>query len=313
MTRTMTKTGAGQWATLIALVLLVQFLSACVAVQSFPVSARAGDTVMLAVGSPDGMNKGNTSATFTPGGGGSAVPLPIRSIFKLYPDKTSAAWLDSGALGVENDTGHGPWTTIVALDLPTTLPTGPGAVQITTGAVYPPPPARNINDTTLTLEILPGSGSPAPFTYELAANLPVAGDLTQLEPGRRLVVKPVFTGTGTTTYGAIEVRINIPFLDQIGADNVRVVIDDKIELTSSSRRIQYTWSVQGTDLVVFFISPTGGLDYSQAHFSIISANIMSLIDAALLDVNTLSPVATYFDVNGNAVGATHVFTINEET
>jgi len=308
--------GRGYWLLAIMAFVIVTALG-CVAVQSFPHAARPGDTVMLAVGSPDGMTVNNTSATYTPNGG-NPVPLTIRSIFKLYPDKTSAAWLSSNASNVEGGTGHGPWTTIAAIDLPTVgLVEGSGVVRFTTAATYPPPPARDINAAAIALEILPaaaGAGAADPFTYELAANAPVVGDLSQLEPNRRIVVRPVFAGTGSTTYGAIEVRTTIPNLGSLSSyADLRVIVDDKIGLYAENRRVQYFWSVQGDDLVVSFISPVGGLDYSYVHFSIISSTIMSLVDAGFITVNTLMPIVTYFDVNGGTVVGSDTFIVVDKT
>ena len=42
------------------------FISGCVAMQPFPNIARSGDTVLVAVGSPDGMTKLNTTALYVP-------------------------------------------------------------------------------------------------------------------------------------------------------------------------------------------------------------------------------------------------------
>lgn len=295
------------------LLFVVLAASGCVTVQSFPMSARAGDTVILAVGSPDGMTTGNTTATFTPDGG-TAVPVTIRSVFKLYPDKTSAAWLNSSAVLVERDTGHGPWTTMIAIDLPTGLSSGPGSIQITTTAAYPPPPARNINDADIALEILPGTGVPSPFSYEVVANLPVTGDLSQLEPQRRIVIRPSYTGESATRYGAIEIRIDMgPILDGWAAPDLNIIADEKVRLYSPDQRVHYIWSMQGSEIVVSFISPTGGLEYSQAHFSVISDTIMSLVDSANIDVSTLTPVVTYYDINGNAVAGGDTFLVVDET
>jgi hypothetical protein len=271
---------------------------------------------MLAVGSPDGMTIGNTSATYTPDGG-APIPVQIRSIFNLYPDKTSPAWVKSDAVNVENQTGHGPWTTMIALDLPSSLPEGPGAVRISTSAAYPPSPARDINDAVIGLDILPaaaGPGAAATFTYEIAANVPVAGDLSLLEPGRRLVIKPAFTGPASTTYGAIEIRLKIPGLSQLNdTSDFRIVVDDKIRSGSNGSQLQYFWSVNGDDLVVSFISPVGGLAYSQAYCYLVSANLMVGIDAGLINVNAINPSVTYYDVNGNVVTGGDSFVIIDET
>ncbi len=314
MRRSILKAETGGTVAVIAVLLIALAASGCVGVQSFPSSARAGDTVVLAIGSPDGMTAANTSATYTPNGG-TAVPLTIRSIFKLYPDKTSRAWVNSDATNIENQTGHGPWITMVAINLPGTLVEGTGVVSFVTSATYPPSPARDINTAAIPLEILPasaGSGAPNPFNYEIAANLPVAGDLSQLEPKNRLVIKPDFTGLPATTYGAIEIRIAIPTLDVTNPNDVQVIIDEKINLTSAASRVQYMWSIQGSDLVVDFISPIGGLAYHQAYFYLLWPGLKANIDAGIIDVSTLVPVVTYYDVNGNVVAGGDTFTVVDE-
>ena len=87
---------------LAAIILLLN--TGCTALQSFPGAARGGDTVALAIGSPDGMDRTNTTAVYVsqsdpnyvptsdpdyPGVGTTQHALPIRSIFKLYADKSS--------------------------------------------------------------------------------------------------------------------------------------------------------------------------------------------------------------------------------
>jgi hypothetical protein len=298
-----------RWRAIAALVLVYLAVSGCAAVNTFPMAARAGDTVILAVGSPDGMTAGNTTATFT-SDGGSPVPIAIRSVFKLYPDKTSAAWLDSNARNVENATGHGPWSTMIAVDLPPGLPVGHGVVNVTTSAVYPPSPARDINTANIGLEILPAAGTPDPLEYEVAANLPVPGDLSLLEPMRRIVVKPVFTGLGSATYGAIEVKVNIPLLAGFSLPDLRIIADEKIQTDSN----YYTWTYRSNgDLVVYFVSPTGRLDYSHVYFSIISPTIMSVIDEGLFDVNSLSPVVTFYDIDGHVAPGQGTFEVVDES
>lgn len=84
-----------------ALVLFIFSLfeaAGCSLVHTVPLAARAGDTIMVSIGSPDDVSADNiTSITYTPTGG-SPIIIPnaqIRSIFNVYPDKTSAAWLYS--------------------------------------------------------------------------------------------------------------------------------------------------------------------------------------------------------------------------
>ena len=132
------------WLQIIAASTTVAILVGCTAVSTHPLAARPGDTVTLAVGTPEDMTTANTTVYFTPNGG-NQFALDIRSIFKLYPDNVSAVWLDNGSTPfVERDTGHGPWTTILAIDLPETLPNtspippGPGVISVNTTTTYPP-------------------------------------------------------------------------------------------------------------------------------------------------------------------------------
>jgi len=61
------------------------------------------------------------------------VTVGIRSVFNIYPDKKSKTYWDTIAGSgletmeyVETVSGHSAWQTVVAVDLPSTLPTGTG-------------------------------------------------------------------------------------------------------------------------------------------------------------------------------------------
>ena len=158
---------------------IMAFATGCVSVQPLSNIARAGDTVTLAVGSPQDMTASNTSAVFVPDAGGSATPVSIRSIFKVYPDKTSDVWLNDQLLPfIHQSTGHAPWQTIIVVDLPASLPVGPGNIEITTTASFPELQS-DINEVPVALEIIPGNGQPHQFSV-LPSNLsdgPVPGNL----------------------------------------------------------------------------------------------------------------------------------------
>ena len=148
----------------IVLVLIIAgfFGTGCTALKTFPQAARGGDTIALAVGSPDGMTRANTTATFTSDSDGIPIDITanIRSIFKLYADKASSIYAKfSTTASIVNTSGHEPWVTIVALDLPTGLSTGPGQIQFNTPAAYPTI-GSHINNFPVALEILPGTGTP---------------------------------------------------------------------------------------------------------------------------------------------------------
>ena len=118
-------------------ILLAFLLQGCVATQSFPTVARGGDTITLAVGSPDGMNKSNTTAQFVSDVDASETPLSIRSIIRLRPDNTSnLALFDSFVNAEDYYTAHSQWLTVIVIDLPEALTIGGGQVEINSSASY---------------------------------------------------------------------------------------------------------------------------------------------------------------------------------
>lgn len=283
-------------------------LGGCTLVHTVPLAARPGDTVMIAVGSPNDLTKANTTLSYIPASG-SPITIPnsmIRGIFNLYPDKTSAAWLYSNATSIENGSGHGPWTTVLAIDLPggandssgIVLPEGPGSLRVNTTASYPEAiPSADGQD--IELEILPGTGTPSSFDYLGFGNTRLQGDLSQLESMRRLEFKPAWTGyDGTNTYGAVEIKIGINS-SGINEDDFNIIVDDKIG-TQQTRRVYSSWYKTRFELTVYFISPTGKLQYSDVDFSLISTELQRQFEANEQNVSTDITInsVTWYDVNG---------------
>jgi len=274
----------------------------CTTVQTVPIAGRPGDTILMSVGSPEGMDASNTSLVFNPGN----VPLTIRSIFNIYPSKESTAWINSDALSIEEIAGHGPWTTVIAVDLPTSgLTVGIGSISITTTAIpgYISP-LPDINNSSIALEILPPdsgidpTGSPNPFNYEGFGGFELTGDLSFLEPMPRVTFKPTWNGAGSTTYGAAEVALNIPNIGGLDENNINIIVDEKMNY-ANNHRAHHTWSINGDILTVYFISPIGALQYNDIHFSIISSDLMTLFDAGASSVAAITVTSTWYDIEGN--------------
>jgi hypothetical protein len=284
---------------ILLLLVVVGFLgTGCTALKTFPQAARGGDTIALAVGSPDGMTRANTTATFTSDSDGIPIDITanIRSIFKLYADKASSIYAKFSATDSIVDTsGHEPWITVVALDLPTGLTTGPGQIQFNTPAAYPTI-GSHINDFPIALEILPGTGAPSDFTYELGVGGQLGGDLATLETQEHAIAGPQFPSPSCPCpdYGAIEIKIHMPnsFGTGLTQDWIRVLVDDLTGQTGSGRGVNYGLSL-GEDLTVIITSPTGQLKYYEARFSIVAHPAVIFNGAP-----TITSVR-YFDVNGN--------------
>ncbi len=260
--------------------LLLVVLQSCVAIQSFPTVARSGDTVTLAVGSPDGMTKGNTTAEFVSNDPAfpASVNLEIRSIFKLRPDNTSQIGTFNSAVSVISSfSSHGPWLSVIVIDLPPGLPLGAGVINVTTEGVYKLDP--DVNTVPIGIEILEGTGAPATFAYDDGFIGIQPGALSALEPLQQVVIRPPFAENSAFPYGgigAVEFKVNVA-MRQISDGspvtdlNVRVVADD-MPFRNGKSHVTTDWFRDGDEITVIFLSSTGDMSYFQTRFSVVMSN-----------------------------------------
>jgi hypothetical protein len=296
---------------LLALLSLV-LASGCTVIAPFPLAARAGDTITLAVGSQDGMNRTNTTVTFTSDSDGIPVDISsnIQSIFNLYAEKSTNLYSPNIQFYHDNFKylHHEPWQTVILLNLPTTgLALGPGVVNVTTTLPQPFGPLEpgpfgtypDLNTVDIGLEILAGTGTKHLFRYKTIFNGTLSGNTNELQPGRQVLVRPPKSDAGslwTNTFGAIEMVINLPMTD-LGSDglddsSIRMVTQDVSMYTGS--KPQLIWSFDGTDLTVMFISSTGKLQYYEPRFSVVA----ELDD---FSANGTITSVTYYDIDGNTM------------
>jgi len=296
-------------------------LTACVAIQPFPNYARPGDTITLAVGPQDGMTKANTRVWFTSDVTPSSpieITSSVRSIFNLYADRGSPVYSPYS----DGATNFGylhreQWLTLIALDLPQGLSTGPATIQVQTTVQQPHPVEPgvfavypDVNTVPIRIEILPGTGAPNPLKYKTIFNGTLSGSYASVQPQRQALVKPPAEdpqGLWTTTYGAIEIRINLPLADltngTLTENNIRIAAQDVTGFTRS--KLQTTWSLAGNELKVLFISSSGKIKYYEPRFAIVAENANFTATPTILSVN-------YYDVNGTAVSgpATTAYSIS---
>jgi hypothetical protein len=248
------------------LIIFIYILQGCVATQSFPTVARAGDTITLAVGSPDGMNKSNTSAQFVSNVDGSVIALPIRSIIRLRPDETSNLALFDGIVDAEDYyTGHSQWISVIVIDLPEGLTVGSGVININSSASYGTLPV-GINDIPVSIDIIEGTGIRNDFTYNNNFGGVGPGNLSSLEALPQAVMRPPHL-TQTVLLAAAEIKVNVS-LGSIPNRAIRVVADD-FYTKNSHDQVQMNWSRNGDDFTVNFISPTASMEPKQLRFSIV--------------------------------------------
>jgi hypothetical protein len=270
-------------------------LSGCIGLDAFPIAARAGDTVTLALGSPEGMNRNNTSVSFEDSQGGiHDLTANQRGIFKLYPDKASKAWDSSATSTLVSSARHEAWLTVMALDLPSSLPAGAGTIRVTTTADYPTINAH-INDVPIRIEILPGAGMSNPLEYVFGSTPATTsfGDVQDLEPRNSVAIHT--DSSGTNLFGAIEIKLHIE-TDKgtnLAPSNVRVLMEDLMIITESRRN--WFWDLDnGQDYTVTLLSPLGWLAENEAHFKIVFKQ------ASVVGTPTITSIR-YFDVNGAEV------------
>jgi len=321
---------------LIILIGVIQFLTAgCTALQSFPNAARAGDTVALAIGSPDGMDKTNTTAFYVsqtdpnyvpvtdPSYPGSATqyPLPLRSIFKLYADKASQQYERNNlTTNIVSTSGHEAWVTVAAIDLPTNLPTGFGEVIFSSPTSTYPTIGSHIDGIPVSLEILPAAGSGTPssyaatFPYELGVGASATGDLSTLEPQTNAVVFPVFQGHPGpySNYGAVELEIDLKTSSGTALQEraVRALVDDMTPLTTSRRSVISSLKSNGVDgstLKVFIISPRGTLKYYETRLTIVLNQGITFVSTPTINA------VNYYNVNGGTAAGPSIaqYTVEE--
>jgi len=278
-------------------IFLLSFLQGCTALQSFPHAARSGDTVALAVGSPLGMSRENTTAIITDiDGVESDITSRIRSIFKLYADPASKVYELSGNTSqLVYSAEHTPWITIVVLDLPSGLPVGDANIKFNTSAIYPGV-GSHINNRELSINILPGDGVSNDFKYEFGIGASLSGNLTVLEPKSRAVYRHLSPSTmcPCPEYAAIEVRTSIPTKRfSISNGLIKVIPQDLTVFTGSGRYVTHGVTSSG-ELLVTFISPDEALQYIEAQFSVI---LFGLKFEGTPTINSIK----YFDYDGNEV------------
>ena len=301
-------------ASLISIFMLLA--TGCTAVKTFPNAARPGETVSLAVGSPDSLTVSTIDNVqfVSDAAPGSPVDITanVRSVFRLYADKTSKLYTDgflTGSSQIVRTSAHEAWVTVVVIDMPeelsagVPLPTGPGHITITTapGVTYPTI-GSHINDKTIAMEILPeslpGDGTASTLDYEFGTCCSLPGNLALLESAPRALVKSDITEiTGIMSgYGAIELNLDFTGVTSTPTNdsNIRVVADDMTPLSQSNRHI--ITGVNNEVLTVIMMSLSEQLKSYEMRFEA----VLTSGNAFIGPPPTITSV-TFYDINGNIV------------
>lgn len=195
-----------------ALVSLLIFLgiTGCIGKQSYPLAARSGDTITVALGGTawHEMVPGNeivlSDLTVTLQQGGNAYPVKKRSVFRLFSDQTSYV---SNFSPVYENKPVGQWC--IALDLVdpvTSIPLPLAGDQQATLSVTSSKLTNNFWSSfegsldNIPLYILPGTGQS--HTFNKISYLPWT-DITRLQPLPQLAL--TFSGSGAVAAAALDI------------------------------------------------------------------------------------------------------------
>ncbi len=305
--------------------IVINTLVACVSIQPFSSTVRAGDTITLAVGSLDGVTRTNVTLNYFP----DSDPLNpidisanIRSVVKIFPDKTSQSYWDTTTgFGletisfVERLAGHGAWQTVLVVDLPLTMPAGTGYIQVTMGAgVEYPVTQTRIDDVNVTMEILASGGIPLQggshdFEYRKTSNNSdtAIGDITKLEALKQVVVRnPPSTTASYPGIAAAEFDLFVPIVDQslvdvssqVSDSDIAIILDDQVNLVQNQTNL--IWSRTDSNIKVIILSATGALPPQQIRFSVIISNLsLESSNGWTLGDNVAINALDYYDLNGD--------------
>jgi hypothetical protein len=307
-----------------AFAILTVFFAGCTAFNTFPTAARPGETVALAVGSPDNLTKANINWVHFTSNSAPGSPIDItsnvRSVFRLYADKTSAVYQSPSVVGTTQlirTSLHEPWVSVIVIDLPeeispgVPLPTGPGQITINTkpSVVYPTI-GSNINDLSIALEILPENqptdGTASTFEYQFGTCCTQIGNLALLQEQPHALIKSTYTEDpfNLPNYAAIEMKVDFTGATStpITDSNIYVVADDMNGYTNSNR--QLITGVNNQVLTVMMLSLGEKLKPYEMRYSVVLKPGNSFTAQAPAITST-----QYYDINGGALADATTYTV----
>lgn len=284
---------------MVMLTLLTVQMLGCAGTIAIPSSARAGDTIVLGAGWKKRFNREGLTVTITGADSSVATYLPgdpaVRAVIDLYPDPLSYIVVGTrigsndrygstyGSLVNTNFTGNDPdwWQTSIYLDLPASLPVGAASVKFQSagGESYGPIPVN----------IIPGQGSPSPFTAELLGDM----SPTQMQSMERMPSYTVRFSGGFKLAASIQVELLHSPDSTAGGVGRAFVVNPRGEMKNLA------WTDNGTTMRVILLHSGDGTTkdpyittYGLRYFKFyITGGISGLV------VNSVKA----YDINGNPI------------
>jgi len=295
------------------LFLAVVVFQGCTAVNTFPTTARPGDTISVMVGGSENARKDTVSASLTDGNNVvwdlQALGL-IRSVFSLRPDGRAYGLHYSDTVGISAPwkKGHEPIQTVMVIDVPNSgiaFGTASLSVNLNTSddssGVIPP--------YTIALNIVDVPGQPGISDTFLRQNFDTVNqpvNFPDLEPAPHAKISfgsSGFSATPGATLGAAELVVDF---DEtvVNGDDINVYVADSTTQRGSittpapfgKNQRMVSWRQDGTKLFISVVAPTGIEDKFLQIYVVHPRGLSG--DPGLSLVST-----TGYDLNGNVITA----------
>jgi|SRR3989344_293671 len=284
---------------------ILLLLQGCVSVNTYPMTARAGDTISVMVGGSEQARKETTGVTLTDAIGQTwdlgALGL-VRSVFNLRTDGRAygmhySFYSDSY---ISWFYGHEPVQTVMVADLPTNVNPGVATLSIYLNASDN---SSGVSDPfSVSVNILAGSGSPDQFRRKPGSEVV---DFARLEPAPHARID---FGIGTII-GAVSLTVSFNSAVLNGND-INVYVPESTVRGSfvnpgafgATQRMVY-WRQDGQKLYIDVVAPQGidarylklfivhprGLSAAPG-FSLVNASVYNTSGAAII----LQPSLLYY-------------------
>jgi hypothetical protein len=244
----------------VGMLTMLAVLPACTGVNTFPMIARAGDTVSIMVGGSENARK-ETVAVMLQDINGRTWDLKalglVRSVFDLRMDGRAEGLHYSPYL--ESDIswiiGHEPVQTVLVADLPPNVAPGKALLTISLNASDS---SSGIADPfTVKLEIVPGSGNPDQFLRkDSQSGTELPAELGKLEPAPHAKIS---FATGSVI-GAASLKISFNSAVLNGNDINVYAPESTVRKTGGvfgkTQRMVY-WHQDGQNLFIDVVAPQG--------------------------------------------------------
>lgn len=285
--------------------LALLLLQACTAVNTFPTTARAGDTVAVMAGGSEQARKDTVDVRLTDSNNieWNLQDLGlVRSLFNLRAAGTAygshySSWLDMEYSWLK---GHEPVQTVLVLDIPPAIATGPATLSVNLNA---DDDSSGISQPfTMTMDIVAGNGNSESFYRQNFDSSQKMVDFQDLEPApyAKISFGNGATGSGSQVLGAVSMVVDFN-QDAVNGDDLNVYVPESNVRGSAistgkfgGHQRMVSWRRVGSQLHIDVIAPTGIEGRYLQVYIVHPRGVTANPGFSLTSINT-------YDVDGNPI------------